>query len=251
MNAPDSWTHNTFAFFWIASLTISGLALAEDYSSSKSELIAGFRRVTVASVSDAVEQVTGRRGYLSHDMRPLSRERAKIVGPAVTTLLQPSLEADAPTAMQQALLAIDEAEAGSVLVVVVEENLDITGIGGLMATTCHARGLAGAVVDGAARDVDEINDLGFPVFSRSISPATCMGRYTAVGRNMRVKCAGVTVNPDDFIVAGMDGVVVVPLAKATEVLKIAREMDEKEAKMVPLIQDLKSILKAVEHFGRL
>jgi regulator of RNase E activity RraA len=68
---------------------------------------------------------------------------------------------------------------------------------------------------------------------------------------MPVTCAGVTVNPDDIIVAGTDGVVVVPRSKAGEILRIAQKIDEKEAKMVPMIQELKSIMKAVEKFKRL
>jgi regulator of RNase E activity RraA len=120
-----------------------------------------------------------------------------------------------------------------------------------MATGCQARDLAGAVIDGAARDVEEINRLGFPVYCRSITPATSVGRYVSVGRNMPVTCAGVTVNPDDIIVAGTDGVVVVPRAKAGEILRIAQKIDEKEAKMVPMIQELKSIMKAVDKFKRL
>ncbi|MHC4736855.1 MAG: RraA family protein, partial [Planctomycetota bacterium] len=73
----------------------------------------------------------------------------------------------------------------------------------------------------------------------------------SVGKNIRVQCAGVTVDPDDIIVAGSDGVVVVPREKAAEILGIAQKIDEKEAKMVPMINELKSILKAVEKFKRL
>jgi regulator of RNase E activity RraA len=111
--------------------------------------------------------------------------------------------------------------------------------------------LAGAVVDGAARDVDEIAALGFPVFSRSICPSTVVGRLVSVGKNIPVQCAGVTVNPQDLIVAGSDGVVVVPRAHAAAILKAAQEIDERETKMVPLIREQKSILQAVEKFNRL
>lgn len=93
--------------------------------------------------------------------------------------------------------------------------------------------------------------MGFPVFCRSITPATPVGRYVSVGKNIPVKCAGVTVNPDDIIVGGSDDVVVVPREKAAEVLEIAQEIDEKESKMVPIIKELKSIIKAVEKFRRL
>jgi 4-hydroxy-4-methyl-2-oxoglutarate aldolase len=213
------------------------------------QLVEGFKEATVASVSDAIDQVTGQRGFMYHDMRPLFK--AKVVGPAVTALIRPSIKATGPTGPNHSLMAIDEAEPGSVVVIVVEEGLDISGIGGLMATACKARELAGAVIDGAARDVDEIEQLGFPVFCRSITPATSVGRYVSVGKNMPVQCAGITVNPGDIIVGGIDGVVVVPRDKAAEVLEIGQKIDEKERKMVPMIKELKSILKAVEKFKRL
>lgn len=222
---------------------------AEAADPSLAQLIEGFQKTTVASVADAVDQVTGQRGFMYHDMRPLFR--AKIVGPAVTALLRPSLRASAPSVANHSLQAIDEAEPGSVLVIVVEEGLDISGIGGLMATACKARNLAGAVIDGAARDVEEIEALGFPVFSRSITPATSVGRYVSVGKNIPVQCAGVTVNPGDLIVGGTDGVVVVPRSQAAQILEIAQKIDEKETQMVPMIRELKSILKAVEKFKRL
>jgi regulator of RNase E activity RraA len=228
---------------------VPSLVGAEESPVPLKTLIEGFQKATVASVSDAVDQVTGQRGFMIHDMRPLFK--AKVVGPAVTALIRPSIRAGGATGDNHSLLAIDEAAPGSVVVIVVEEGLDISGIGGLMATGCAARGLAGSVVDGAARDVDEIIALGFPVFCRSISPATSVGRYVSVARNIPVNCAGVSVNPQDIIVGGTDGVVVVPRDKAGEILDIARKIDKKEAAMVPVIKELKSITKAVEKFKRL
>jgi regulator of RNase E activity RraA len=118
------------------------------------QLVEGFKETTVASVSDAIDQVTGQRGFMYHDMRLLFK--AKVVGPAVTALIRPSIKATGPTGPNHSLMVIDEADPGSVLVIMVEEGLDISGIGGLMATACKARELAGAVIDGAARDVDEL-----------------------------------------------------------------------------------------------
>jgi 4-hydroxy-4-methyl-2-oxoglutarate aldolase len=237
----------------IAAAILAFLApsLLEGVESSLSleQLIQGFMDTTVASVSDAVDQVTGQRGFMYHDMRPLAI--CKVVGPAVTALIRPSIKAGGPTGPNHSLLAIDEADPGSVVVIVVEESLDISGIGGLMATACKARDLAGAVIDGAVRDVDEILAMEFPVFSRSISPATSVGRYVSVAKNIPVQCAGVTVNPGDIIVAGTDGVVVVPRDMAEEILQKAKSFDENESKMVPMIKEYKSIIKAVEEFKRL
>jgi len=215
-------------------------------------VVEGLKKVTIASVSDAVEQITGNRGYMNHDVRPLepAQPGENLVGPAVTIQLMPNEKTDAEPGFAKALAAIDEAEPGSV-VVVDTQDLNMTGIGGLMAYTCLVRGLAGAVIDGAARDVDEINALDFPVYSRSIAPSTVMGHFTAVDRNVPILCGGVPVKSQDLIVAGNDGVVVVPRAHAEAVLQRAIEIDEKEAAMLPLIESEKSIRSAVDRYNRL
>ena len=78
-----------------------------------------------------------------------------------------------------------------------------------------------------------------------------MGRWATVANGITVTCAGVEVAPGDFIVAGEDGVVVVPQGRAMEVLKRAQEIDERETRMVPLIQRLKALGKAVAQFNRI
>jgi len=218
---------------------------------SADPLIAGFQQTTVASVSDAVDQIVGRRGYMAHDMRPFVGK--KFVGRAVTALVKPAApeESTPATAVKHPVEMIDEAEPGEVGVIVFEDGLEIAALGGLMATAAKARGMAGMVLDGALRDIEEVERIGLPVFARAASPANAVGRYKSVAKNIPVECAGVTVRPGDIIVAGVDGVVVVPQEKAEEVLKRAREIDERESKMVPFIQQEKSLQKAVEKFNRI
>lgn len=209
-------------------------------------LVSGLKGVAVASVSDAIDRVTGKRGFMSHQIRPLFP--AKIAGPAVTVLGRPSTKSVPPT---HALEAIDTAPPGSVLVIVMEQGEDVAGIGGLMATAASVRGLEGAILDAGARDVAEIEALNFPVFSKSIIPSTSVGRYETVAKQIPVMAGGVEVRPGDIVVGDRDGVVVVPREKAAEVLKVAQQIDELEKKMVPEIRRLKSILKAVELFRRI
>jgi regulator of RNase E activity RraA len=111
--------------------------------------------------------------------------------------------------------------------------------------------MAGAIVDGGARDIGEIRALGLPVYSRSVIPSSTVGRYATVGNQMPVMCAGVMVKPGDIIVAGEDGVVRVPQEKAAEVLKRAQEIDAREDKMVPFIRKFRSLAKVVEMFNRI
>jgi 4-hydroxy-4-methyl-2-oxoglutarate aldolase len=212
-------------------------------------LIEGFKLVEVASVADAMEQLYGQRAYMSHDMRPVFT--TKFAGPAVTVQLKKQEHKDGAPASQGMLDAIDAAPAGSVYVMVLPDGTDIAGIGGLMATAMRYRGLAGAVVDGAVRDLPQIKRIQFPVYSRGVSPGTSINHYRFVAANVPVTCAGVKVNPDDIIVADEDGVAVVPRAKAAEVLKKAQELDDTEHRMYPFIEKFKSIREAVAKFGRI
>lgn len=120
-----------------------------------------------------------------------------------------------------------------------------------MATAASERKMEGVVVDGAIRDVDQIEKLGLPVFTRSISPSTMVGRWTGLTRNIPVLCAGVTVYPGDYIVGDRDGVVSIPAARVQAVIKRAQEMEEKEKKMMPMIQKLKSLQKVLDVFNRI
>jgi len=218
---------------------------------SSDPLIAGFQQTTVASVSDAVDQITGQRGYMDYDMRPWIGQA--FVGRAVTALVKPAKPEDSTpaTAVQHPVRMIDEAEPGSVGVIVFENGKDIAALGGLMATAAKARGMAGMVLDGAIRDIEEVGRIGLPVFARAASPANAVGRFASVSKNEPVTCAGVTVRPGDIIVAGLDGVIVVPQDKAAAVLKRAQEIDVRESKMVPFIEREKSLQKAVKKFNRI
>jgi regulator of RNase E activity RraA len=119
-----------------------------------------------------------------------------------------------------------------------------------MATTAKVRGLAGAVIDGAVRDITEIRQIGLPVWSRRVSPATSVGRMVSVDKQIPVMCGGIEVRPGDYLVADADGVVVVPQAAAEQVVGFLKQYADKEARMVPIIQEKKSMLKALEIYNR-
>jgi len=225
------------------------LALVFGQSGGGDPLVEGFRLVEAASVADAMEQLYGQRAHMSHEMRPLFS--AKFAGPAVTVLMKKGEHKDGAPASQGMLDAIDNAPAGSVYVMVLPDGADFAGMGGLMATAMKYRGLTGAVVDASIRDTPQIKRLLFPVFSRGIAPSTSVNHYRFSGVNIPVTCAGVKVSPNDIIVADEDGVVVVPRAKAAEVLKKAQDLDDTEHKMLPFIEKFRSIRQAVEKFGRI
>lgn len=212
-------------------------------------LVAGFAQVESGSVTDAMEQLYGIRNYMSHSMRPLAPTH--FVGRAVTVLLRKEEHHEGAKASAGMLDAIDTAPPGSVYVMVVEDGLDYAGIGGLMATAMKERGFTGAVIDGGVRDLAQIGKIQFPVYSRSVAPSTTINHYRFAGVNIPVNCAGVRVEGGDIIVADMDGVIVVPAARAAEVLKKAQELDLAEHGTIPLIEQYKSIREAIAKFGRI
>ena len=214
----------------------------------QSRIVQDLLKSDCGNISDAVDEVTGHRGFMHHDMKPVFKTR--IAGPAVTVVLRPVLKNDKTEYPNYNIQVLDEAPPGSVLVYVLEDGMEIAGIGNLMATTAKVRGLAGAVIDGGARDTEDIERLQFPVFSRSITPATSVGRLVAVAKQVPVVCAGVEVRPGDYIVADRDGVVVVPSDKVQRVLEAVKAYDEKESKMIPIIRQEKSMLKALAKYNR-
>jgi regulator of RNase E activity RraA len=221
---------------------------AEISASDDAALLEGFRHVEVASVSDAIEQLLGRKMYMSHHMRPIFP--AKFAGFALTVHLKKEANHD-PNALGGMLEAIDRGSPNSVYVMVVEDGADIAGMGGLMGTAMSARNFSGAVIDGGVRDVAYLQKIGFPVYALGIVPSTSVTHYRFAGANIPVVCDGVAVNAADIIVADADGVAVVPRASAPSVLKVAQEMDFKEHSMYATIEKLKSIQEAVKKFGRL
>ena len=220
-----------------------------DASSSDNNLISEYRHVEVASVSDALEQLTGKRMYMSHRMQPLFT--TKFAGFARTVLLRKDEGNTDPKALNGMLAAIDDGSADSVYVMKVDDGDDIAGMGGLMGTAMSARGYAGAVIDGGVRDVAYLRKIGFPVYATGIVPSTSVHHYRFAGSQIPIVCDGVTVNAGDIVAADSDGVVVVPRDQAEKVLALAQQMDFKEHSMYPVIEQTKSILEAVKRFGRL
>ncbi|MDQ0314527.1 RraA family protein [Amorphus orientalis] len=215
---------------------------------SLEELVAGFKDAAIASCADACDKIVGRRCYMDHAIAPRINEN-KIVGPAVTVLEVPTDEVLPP---EHALDLIDEADAGSVICIGIGKDADVAVWGGLMTAGAVANGHAAAVLDGAVRDIVEIRrDYDFPVYARSASPGTTLGRARTVASNVPVEVGGILVHPGDIIVGDVDGIVVVPRDHAEEVLKMAREIDEREAEQAKLIIEEKSLRKGLAKYGRI
>ena len=127
------------------------------------------------------------------------------------------------------LEAIDKGGPGSVYVMQLEDGADIAGMGGLMGTAMCSRGFAGAVIDGAVRDVTQRTRIGFPVYADGIVPSTVVGHSRFAGMNIPIVCDRVRLSPQDIVVSDADGVAVVPRERTREVLALAQKLDNTEA----------------------
>jgi regulator of RNase E activity RraA len=127
--------------------------------------------------------------------------------------------------------ALQVAEPGDIVVVATSGNTASSVFGELMCHTAVARRIGGIIVDGAIRDIDGITRLGLPAYSRTVSPGGC-DKDGPGEINVPISCGSTVVAPGDIIVGDGDGVTVVPIGHAEEVLRLVAELVDREEKRI-------------------
>ncbi|MES2503316.1 MAG: RraA family protein [Myxococcota bacterium] len=193
----------------------------------------GFPKLSTGNIADA-----GRSDVKIMDfgIKPLHYSM-RAAGPAFTIEVPPA----ANLSLHEALTL---APPGSVLVFNAHGNMTSGHMGDLMALACQVRGIAGVVVDGAVRDVDDIIAMGFPVFARGSVPH---GNAAQTGEmNKPIKCGGIDINPGDMIFADSTGVLAFPAAKAKAIYEQAVKIANSELGFVQKLNEGKTLLQIPE-----
>lgn len=179
------------------------------------KIVDAFQGIPTGNICDSNE----RRGSMTSAITGLNRKFA-VTGRAMTVRCHPG---DNLTIHK----AIHQARPGAVLVIDCGGFVEAGCFGEMFAISCRNRGIRGVVIDGACRDKNALIDMNFPVYSRAVCPngttKEILGQI-----DVPIVCGGIPVEPDDIVVADCDGVVVIPRAKAEEVLEKAQKKLEFE-----------------------
>jgi regulator of RNase E activity RraA len=182
------------------------------------------------TVSDVLDKL-GYRGVVGASILVPTIPGTRVVGTAVTVRnvaqeLDPVQSQRANDNRMTEIEGINQCDAGDVLVI--QGVRDVSNMGGIMASMCKRQGVVGAVVDGGVRDVGHSRGIGFPVWSRDISPITGKWRCVTVEVNGPVSIAGLSVRAGDLVIADETGTCFVPHALVEQVLPLAEEITHKE-----------------------
>jgi len=199
-----------------------GFRIIADVPRPPADLVGAFKGKASSNLADAM----GRFHFMDPGM--VNRTRLPLCGVAVTVNARPG-----DNLMVHKALEI--AQPGDVVVVSTNGNITSAVFGEIMATTAVEAKLGGIIVDGAIRDVDGLEKLGLPAYSRSVTPGGC-DKDGPGEINVPIACGNTVVMPGDIVVGDEDGVAVVPRVNAAEVLKLVQGLEEREKKRIAAIK---------------
>jgi 4-hydroxy-4-methyl-2-oxoglutarate aldolase len=201
------------------------------------ELVARLNRLDSCAISDALDKL-GLKGAVT-GLERYSTER-RVAGRVLTVTMGPA-EGRSPTTRHLCTAAIEAANPGDVIVVEQRTGLDAACWGGNLALGAQLRGVAGVIVEGPARDIDDCRRLDFPVFAREHTSRTARGRIVEVATNEAVRVGEIPVSPGDYVVADASAVVFIPQGEILRVLEAAETIVAREEAMAQALREGKPI----------
>ena len=189
-------------------------------------------RLDACAISDALDQL-GLPGSVT-GLVPLAT-RGRISGAVITVKLAPGKPLEGAPARHLCTTAIDRAERGQVIVVEQRTGIECAGWGGILSNAARLKGVAGVIVEGLARDVDEAAEIGFAVYARGATARTARGRIHEAATGEPIEVGGTTVSTCDWVVADGSGTAFIPAARIAEVLAAAELIALREAAMTKAV----------------
>lgn len=198
---------------------------------SRDALTARLRALDTCAVSDAMDRLGG--GAVIAGLAALTVP-ARIAGRVVTVDLGPP--GTGTPSRHLGTAAVEASGPDDVIVVAHGGRVDCAGWGGLLSQAAARRGIAGVVVDGASRDIDEARAVGLPVYARCGTPTTARGRAVERSWAVPVEVAGHRVAPGDYVIADASGVVFLPADLAAGIVESATRIAAREAEMAAAVR---------------
>jgi regulator of RNase E activity RraA len=201
-------------------------------------------KLSTTNLSDAMDKI-GIQGAVI-GIRPMYN-CPRIVGRAVTIKITAAgmLKSEHHLGVH----AIDAANPGDIIVIDNHGDIKNNCWGEILSMAAKMKGVAGVVVDGAARDVDMCEEFEFPVYARGTVPITARGRIMQESFNTTIRVGDVQVNPGDIVMADVNGVVFIPVEHLEEVLQTAEKIFEKEMAMIVELKEGASILEVDKKYA--
>lgn len=214
-------------------------------------VIARLGALAVAGISDAMDQLGLPSSLIDSGIVRKTGRRMAGRARTIDRAQQPAnarQEEIAPDLDWAPQVLWDDATPGDVVVMAIRGDVSVGCIGANTATRALMRGVAGAVIDGAVRDVDAISEIGLTVFARASSPRAAFGRLVTLSLNQPIICGGVYVRPGDVVIGDADGVVVVPAANAAEVADYAEAIEARGLNCKEFIEAGNTLIEAVQKY---
>lgn len=195
--------------------------------SDRENLVARLENLDACAVSDALDSLKLKGAHSGIPRRSTNKRIAGVVQTVKLTDQAPQ----GGSKRHLGTAAIESADNLTVIVVEQRTGIDCAGWGGVLANAAKVKGVRGVVMEGPARDIDEYEEIGFPVFSRFTTPHTARGRVWEQSFGEPVIVGDEPVSPGDYVIADGSGVVFLPADRADEIIAVAEKIAEKERLM--------------------